>query len=428
MLLLSLLAGFTQTAAFAYQPASQAPPQPLTAADPEIEEQSLQLLVNPLTQEELVVEANAWRDLLKNKIQEISLLRLRGEQPAPPDATPAPANQPAPLPFPEQLAQLQTEKNRLTTRLDIVLDSLEAKGGDVESWRKYVAAQEGVTLTAADPSLVLATLETWLKTPDGGIRWAWNLVRFFATLMVAWFGARIISRVVRHAVARVKGSSQLLVNFASRFVRQLCMVVGTVVALAALEVDIAPLIAAIGAAGFVVAFALQDTLSNFASGLLILAYRPFDVGDVIEAAGVSGVVDSVSLFSTHVRTFDNKVMIIPNNDIWGGTITNATASDTRRVDMVFGIGYSDNVDEARTVLQSLLDAHPQVLKDPAPVVQLNELGDSAVNFICRPWSKTEDYWTVYWEITAAVKEQFDRRGISIPYPQHDVHIIQHASE
>ena len=179
---------------------------------------------------------------------------------------------------------------------------------------------------------------------------------------------------------------------------------GFIVGLAALEIDITPLLAAVGAAGFVVAFALQGTLSNFASGLLILAYRPFDVGDVIEAAGVSGTVDSVSLFSTHVRTFDNKIMIVPNNDIWGGTITNATASETRRVDLVFAIGYSDDIALAQNILKQVVDNHSLVLKDPAVNIRVNELADSSVNLICRPWTNTENYWTVYWDLMQTVKQ------------------------
>jgi small conductance mechanosensitive channel len=186
-------------------------------------------------------------------------------------------------------------------------------------------------------------------------------------------------------------------------------------------------LAAIGAAGFVVAFALQDTLSNVASGLLILAYRPFDVGDVVEAADTAGVVEAVSLFSTHIRTFDNKLVIVPNNDIWEGTITNATESDTRRVDMVFGIGYDDDVGKAKEILETVVKEHELVLDEPAPVVQLHELADSSVNFVCRPWARTGDYWTVYWDVTRAVKETFDRSGISIPFPQRDVHVYQETA-
>ena len=193
-------------------------------------------------------------------------------------------------------------------------------------------------------------------------------------------------------------------------------------ALKALEWDVTPMLAALGAAGFVVGFALKDTLGNFASGIMILAYRPFDVGDQIDAANVNGLVESVSLFATHIRTFDNKMTIVPNNKIWGDIITNATASDPRRVDMVFGIGYDDDIEMANNTLLSLLQQHPLVLREPAPVVKLNELADSSVNFICRPWTKTQDYWSVYWDITQSVKETFDQKGISIPYPQRDVHL------
>jgi small conductance mechanosensitive channel len=202
------------------------------------------------------------------------------------------------------------------------------------------------------------------------------------------------------------------------------VMIGFIVALSALDVDIGPLLAMIGAAGFVVAFALQNTLSNFASGIMIMFYRPFDVDDVIEVAGISGKVSSLNLVTTTVTTFDNKRMVVPNNDIWGNIITNATASTERRVDMLFGIGYEDNIDLALQVLEEIVAAHSLVLTDPAPVIQLHELADSSVNFICRPWAKTSDYWTVYWDITRNVKERFDVEGLSIPFPQRDIHIYQ----
>ena len=134
----------------------------------------------------------------------------------------------------------------------------------------------------------------------------------------------------------------------------------------------------------------------------------------------------MSLFSTHVRTFDNKLMIVPNNDIWGGTITNATASDTRRVDLVFGIGYSDDIEQARDILKRTVENHPLVLEEPAANIKVNELADSSVNLICRPWTLTENYWSVYWDLIQTVKQEFDREGISIPFPQSDVHIHQQA--
>jgi small conductance mechanosensitive channel len=348
------------------------------------------------------------------------------------DAEAAAANAKAAETRKQQLADslpgLQEEKTHLVQRMMVVLDELEAKGGDVESYRMYIISLAGVAVEVTDASTFWTVTTGWLKSEQGGKRWAWNIVKFLVILLAFYFGASIIANLVRHAASRVRGASQLLVNFTGKFVKQILMILGLIVALAALEVNITPLLAAVGAAGFVIGFALQDTLSNFASGLLILAYRPFDVGDVVEAADISGIVDSVSLFSTHIRTFDNKLMIVPNNDIWGGTITNATASDTRRVDMMFGIGYDDDIGKARAILERIVTSHEKVLSDPAPVIQLHELADSSVNFVCRPWTKTADYWSVYWDVTRMVKEEFDRQGISIPFPQRDIHVYHEAAQ
>ncbi|MDA7873564.1 mechanosensitive ion channel [Rhodopirellula sp.] len=321
-----------------------------------------------------------------------------------------------------QLTDLTLQKTDISQKFEIVLNSLDLKGGDTASYRKYNNALTGVALEVTSTSGMWRMFTSWITAEQGGKRWALNILRFVITLLVSYFGASILANFVRRAASRVKGVSQLLVNFLSSFTKQISMVIGFIIGLAALEIDITPLIAAVGAAGFVVAFALQGTLSNFASGLLILAYRPFDVGDVIESAGVSGNVDSVSLFSTHVRTFDNKLMIIPNNDIWGGTITNATASTTRRVDLIFGIGYADDINQAKSILKNAVENHPLILKDPAANIRVNELGDSSVNLICRPWTRTENYWSVYWDLMHTVKQEFDSAGVSIPFPQRDVHI------
>ena len=421
-------------------------PAPVTTADPAIPDDHLKLLVKPLTTEELVIEADGWRDLLKKKVQQIAQQQIAvkqqhaaaeqsslvdtqkqeqpGTQAKTANDTQAATDRKQELA--ETLPGLQEEKSHLVDRLNVVVDALEKKGGEVESYHQYVAAVNGIDLTVTDASTSWTQIKGWLASAQGGQRWLWNLVKFLVILVAFYFAASIVSNLVRHAATRVEGASQLLTNFLGKFVKQFVMLIGLIVALAALEVNIGPLLAAVGAAGFIVAFALQDTLSNFASGLLILAYRPFDVGDVIEAGGVSGSVKSVSLFSTHIATFDNKMMIVPNNDIWGGTITNATASDTRRVDMVFGIGYQDDIEKAKSILEKLLQEHELVLDNPAPVVQVHELADSSVNFICRPWTETADYWTVYWDITRAVKEAFDRNGISIPFPQMDVHVANNG--
>jgi small conductance mechanosensitive channel len=197
-----------------------------------------------------------------------------------------------------------------------------------------------------------------------------------------------------------------------------------VIALSMLEVNIGPFLAAIGAAGFIIGFALQGTLSNFAAGVMILLYRPYDVGDYVDIAGTAGTVDAMSLVSTTLKTPDNQIVVVPNGQIWGNVITNVTGSPQRRVDFTFGIGYDDDVDKAASVLEDILTSHKLVLKDPAPTIKVHELADSSVNLIARPWVKTSDYWTVYWDVTREVKKRFDAEGISIPYPQQDVYMHQ----
>ncbi|MEO0974532.1 MAG: mechanosensitive ion channel family protein, partial [Pseudomonadota bacterium] len=231
-----------------------------------------------------------------------------------------------------------------------------------------------------------------------------------------------IGALIAAALRRLPKTSSLLHDFLVGGSRRVMMVIGLLVAAASVGIPIAPLAAAIGAAGLVIGLALQGTLSNFASGILILIYRPFDVGDVINAGGVFGKVDAMTLVSTRILTFDNQVNLVPNNSIWNGVITNATALDTRRVDMVFGIGYGDNVDHAQRIIEEVVKEHPMVLMTPAPTIRMNELADNSVNFIVRPWARTTQYWDVYWDVTKRVKERFDAEGINIPYPQRDLHL------
>jgi small conductance mechanosensitive channel len=196
------------------------------------------------------------------------------------------------------------------------------------------------------------------------------------------------------------------------------------IALAQVGISLGPLLAGLGVAGFIIGFALQDTLSNFAAGMLILIYRPFDVDDFVEVGGVSGMVNHMSLVNTTILTFDNQTLVVPNSKIWGDVIKNVTAQTIRRVDMVFGISYTDDIPKTERILQEILDSQEAVLDDPEPIVRVHELGDSSVNFIVRPWVETGDYFETYWAITRAVKMRFDEEGISIPFPQTDVHLYK----
>jgi small conductance mechanosensitive channel len=175
-----------------------------------------------------------------------------------------------------------------------------------------------------------------------------------------------------------------------------------------------------------VGFDLQDVLSNFASGVMILIYRPFDVGDTIEVPDVSGKVQHMNLVSTIILTYDNQKLVVPNNKIWGNIIRNVHSEKIRRVDLTFGIGYDDDIDHAEQVLREILESHEMVLDEPKFTIKLHALNESSVDFIVRPWTLTENYWDVHWDVTRTVKERFDAEGISIPYPQRDVH-VQNAS-
>lgn len=213
------------------------------------------------------------------------------------------------------------------------------------------------------------------------------------------------------------------------FVSSLCyyglVVVVVISALGRVGVEVATFAAILAAAGLAVGLALQGSLSNFASGVLILIFKPFRIGDFVELAGTSGTVQEITIFTTELSTPDNKKVIVPNSGAMGGNITNYSAHDTRRVDMVFGIGYGDDIDKARNIIKAILEADERVLKEPEAAVAVGALADSSVNFNVRPWVNKADYWGVFNDVHEQVKKRFDAEGISIPFPQQDVHMFQH---
>lgn len=235
---------------------------------------------------------------------------------------------------------------------------------------------------------------------------------------VASIAKRVIRRSVQSASVRL---SLLMQKMVISMTSRLIMLLGLLVALAQMGVSLGPVLAGLGVAGFVIGFALQDTLGNFAAGVMILIYRPYDVGDMVEAASAFGKVKSMNIVSTTILTIDNQTLIIPNNKIWGDVIKNVTAQKVRRVDMVFGISYGDNIEHAEAILCDILEQHEKVLSQPEATVKLHTLGESSVDFVVRPWVRTEDYWDVYWDVTRAVKMRFDAEGVSIPFPQRDIH-------
>jgi small conductance mechanosensitive channel len=325
------------------------------------------------------------------------------------------------------VTDLTAERTALIDRFNVVLAELKAKGGEPKEYETYIKAVSGIKVDVTDASATWSTLTGWLMSAEGGLRWGVNLIQFVLIMIGFYLASIVTGKAAEKAFSRTKNLSVLLREFLVIGIKRTVLFVGFFVGLSALEVNVGPVLAIIGAAGFVIAFALQNSLSNFASGILMLIYRPFDIGEVVDVAGVVGKVESMNLLSTQLRTLDNKFVIVPNNSVWGDVITNVTGITERRIDMVFGIGYDDDIDKAQAILERLVNEHELVLKNPEPVVRLHELGESSVNFICRPWVKPEDYWTVYWDITHAVKKTFDAEGVSIPFPQRDVHIYQEKS-
>ena len=392
-------------------------PAPTTTANPEIPVKELQYRLVPLTKDDLQVEAEGWLGLLKAHAAKISQVQI--------DAMNAEGE--AKEKLLADITKLQEQQTALIDRVKAVIEELRIKGGEVDAYDKYLAAVSGIKVDVTDAGGTWAVVTGWLTSKEGGLRWLKNIIFFVVTIVAFMILSKILGSAARRAVANFKGASALLKDFVVNVVSKTTILIGLIVALSMLEVNVGPFLAAIGAAGFILGFALQGTLSNFAAGLMILLYRPYDVGDFVKVADTSGTVTNMTLVSTTLTLPDNQSVVIPNNSIWGGIITNVTGVQTRRVDMMFGISYEDDIAKAQSVLEDVVKAHPQVLKSPEPVIRVHELADSSVNFVCRPWVNTADYWTVYWDITRQVKENFDRQGISIPFPQREIHVHQLAA-
>ncbi len=240
---------------------------------------------------------------------------------------------------------------------------------------------------------------------------------------------RWVAKGVRKLVERMMAKGKVdptLISFTSNMVYIGLLAFIVIAALGQLGIQTTSFIAILGAAGLAVGLALQGSLSNFAAGFLLIIFRPFKVGDLIEAAGVFGVVEAIQIFTTQLKTADNKTVIIPNAKLTDDNIVNWTVKGTRRVDMVFGIGYDDDIDKARSLMAEIIAADSRVLEAPAPQISVSELADSSVNFVVRPWVKVEDYWGVHFDLTEKIKKAFDANGVSIPFPQRDIHVYQHG--
>jgi len=259
------------------------------------------------------------------------------------------------------------------------------------------------------------------------VPWGINIGLALLIFIVGRFAVSIIIGIVRKLLSKA-GMDNILINFISAIVSWLLLLVVVIQALSQLGVDTNSLIVLIGAAGLAVGLSLRDFLQNFAAGVMLLIFRPFKEGDSVEAGGIAGSVKQINIFSTTFLTADNKQVIVPNGAIYSGVITNNSATGTRRIDMVFGIGYEDDIEKAKGIIEEIIKSESRILNTPEYVIAVGELADSSVNIYVRPWVSSSNYWPVKFDFTEKIKLEFDKNGISIPYPQMDVHIDNEKEE
>jgi small conductance mechanosensitive channel len=259
---------------------------------------------------------------------------------------------------------------------------------------------------------------------EAGATLGLNLLAAIAIFVIGRWIAKLVYRIVRRGLEKVK-VEPILVTFLANMAYTLLLVFVVLATINQLGVQTTSLIAVLGAAGLAVGLALQGSLANFAAGVLLIIFRPYRAGDYIEGGGTAGTVEEVQIFTTILKSPDNRRVIVPNSQMTSGTITNYSAHPNRRVDITVGVSYDDDSDKVREVLKSVLAADPRVLDEPAPTIAMMAHGDSSVDWICRPWVKTADYWAFYWDTMEAIKHRFDEEGITIPYPQRDVHVYNH---
>lgn len=338
----------------------------------------------------------------------------------------------------EVTAKVRIAESRVSNIVRIMENNLlllKEFGEPTSFYRQQILAATGkVSADVIDTEVLSGLVAGWmgellnnvkLKGPNLIFQVLIFLFIIFVFFKLAGLAKKLIERTLD--TSRVQ-MSRLARRMLTTVTGNVIIAIGFMVALSQLGISLGPVLAGLGIVGFIIGFALQDSLGNFASGVLILIYRPYDVGDLVEVSGVSGRVHQMSLVNTTILTLDNQTLIIPNNKIWQDVIKNLTYQTIRRVDLVFGITYDQDIDVVEEVIHKVLKEEPRVLDDPEPNVRVSELADSSVNLICRPWVKTDDYWDVYWDITKKVKQAFDANGITIPFPQRDVHLFAADSD
>ncbi|MEM6612168.1 MAG: mechanosensitive ion channel family protein [Cyanobacteria bacterium P01_C01_bin.72] len=394
--------------------------QAVTTKNPELPVPQLELLLKPLTQEQIKVEADAWLNLLQEKVQEISDTEI-AIQTQEDSAKIGGAVDTEKEKLVVSSSTLKTEQSHLVNRLKTVLDAWDDKGGESDIYRQYVGAVSGIELGLRDTGELVLRFTTWLKSPEGGIRLGIDLLKFSGILIATVIIAPKVGKLADKALGRINSMSNLFRNFAVMIVKRSVLIVGSLLALASIGVNLGPILAVVGGASFVLAFALQDNLGNFASGLMLLITKPFDVGDEVRLGGYWAYVDSISLASTKLKDFGGNIVTLPNNTVWNSDIINYTHADIRKVKLSIDIKFNQDVEQIKQIWFDIASAHPQVLETPgASIFPWNSIYNYSIGVGLSAWSKTDDYWGVYVDLLKALQKRLEEENIELAAPVQEI--------
>ncbi|NEP14888.1 MAG: mechanosensitive ion channel [Symploca sp. SIO2C1] len=326
------------------------------------------------------------------------------------------------------VTELQSQQTAIIDRFKVILDELEGKGGNVDVYRKYIEAVSGINFDVTDTEGLGVRLISWVKSEEGGLRWAVNIGTFSGIVAISIIVSQIVGILFNQLLMRFGNFSGTFRQFVVMLIKRGGVVVGVMLALTALEVSLGPILALVGGASFVLAFALQSNLSHFASGLTLMFYKPFDVGDEVKIAGLWGVVDSITLASTIIKGFDSQIYTLPNGMVWGDIIENFTTKERRELGIQFRIGFDEDLTQVRQLLVETMKSHPGILKEPAPSTFVWGFEEYYINIEVEGWTKTEEYWDVQQEVLCMVKERFDQEGIKVAAtPAHHIYFKEVAN-
>lgn len=327
------------------------------------------------------------------------------------------------------VTELNSQLTAITDRFNVILDELDKKGGDSKSYRKYIQSVTSVEVDAKDTQGTGFRFLRWLQSEEGGLRWANNAGKFTGIVIVSIVISQILGMLLNQLLSRFGGTSSIMRQFVVMVVKRGGVVIGFLVALTALEVSLGPVLALLGGVTFVLAFALQSNLGNLASGLMIMVYKPFDVGDEIKLGKIWGWVDSITLANTRIKGFGGQIFSLPNNTVWNDTIENLSCGKTRKIMLSLRIDFGEDLTRVEQLLVDIMKSHPDVLEDPAPTTFVWSVEEYYISVFAGGWAKTEVYWTTHEEVIRMIQDRFHKEGISLAaIPRQNVHLQKETKE